>query len=208
MKIALLIITFVIGVAGWLKPNQTPTWLNITVVCALIAALIIEIVIDVKADKESRELKETIDRVHASETARPELELSVNGQRIEKREQRVSLEPAGANLKFELTLRNVGSAGATDVQAFLWVPEDLRIPFLGKHWIPSGNPAKPGVPGDKVAGVIEYVFVAPASIAAGNWMVLGHGQFPMLPEGMMVPLRLKVYASGDVFQEWTFGVRR
>jgi len=208
MKIALLILTFAVGLTGWLWPEQAPAWLTYLVLGAMTAMLAIEIYLERRDSKEAQEMHSKLVEIHSSETARPGLELTLNGVRIETREQLVPVPEGGEGPPFVLGLKNTGSATASDVQAFLWVPSDLPTLLLGKHWIHNGTPSKPGTDGtEHVAGVTEHAFLSPAAINVGNWLTLGNGKLPGLPKGTTIPMRLKVYANGGVFEEWTFGVR-
>ena len=209
MKIFLLILTFALGIIGWFKPETASESLQISAVCIMLLALIFEILLELKTEKEAAKMQSQLAEIHASETARPVFELSVNETQIHSREQSISLPEESDQLAFELKLRNIGRATATDIQAFLWVPEEIQIPFLGRHWISNDIPTKPGSPNNElVDGVKEYAFVSPVAINVKNWLTLGHGKLPLFNTGVEVPFRLKVYASGGTFQEWTFGVKQ
>ena len=209
MKIFLLILTFTLGIIGWFKPETASVWLQISAVCIMLLALIFEILLEIKTMKEAAQMQSQLAEIHTSETARPAFELSVNGTKIHSREQWISLPEENGQLAFELKLTNIGKATATEVQAFLWVSEEIQIPFLGRHWISNGIPTKPESPNNElVKGVKEYAFVSPVAINVKNWLTLGHGRLPLFQKGVEVPFHLKVYASGETFQEWTFGVKQ
>lgn len=207
MKVVLLCITALVAIAGWLKPNQTPQWLNISVIVATLIALAIEIRLDLRDDKEKEALRQQVAEMHASETARAKFELMVNGTLLEQDKQIIDMSVQSGLFPLELKIRNFGNTSGHDVQAFLWVPEEIEVQSLGNKWFFNGTPKKPSDGVQEIAGVKEYAFIAPAAINAQNWMITRPGQLNLGYQSQIVPMRLKLYAGGGVFQEWKFAIR-
>lgn len=206
MTYFLPIFAFVAGVAGWFRPEQTPRWLSVVVVMLLLATVVVEVIVKRKKEKDSRLLKREIGELSKKSNAKSKFEMSVNGTVVVEEGQLIPLAKKGDRLVFELQLRNIGNATATNIQAFLWAPKDLNIPTLGRHWRAHGIPKQPGHPNNPdIVEAFEYVFLSPASINAGNWLTMGNGRLESNIVGI-IPFRLKVYAEDGLFQEWTFGV--
>lgn len=207
MKIILLCLTALVAIAGWLKPRETPRSLNISVVAAIVVALGLQIYLDQQDAKENKTLQQQVAELHTSGTARAKFELMVNGASIEQDKQVIDISQQSGLFPLELRIRNVGDVSGHDVQAFLWIPEEIEIQSLGNKWSFNGTPKKPSDPIQEVAGVREYAFIAPAAINVHNWMITRPGQLNIVDQGQVVPMRLKLYAEGGVFQEWKFAVR-
>jgi len=208
MKIFLLVLNFILGIIGWFKPETASEWLQILIIFIMLLILIFEILLELKTTKEASKMRTQLVEIYASETARATFELYINRTQINSREQYISLPEKNGQLKFELILKNIGNATATNVQVFLWMPEKIQNPFLGRHWIFNGIPTKLGNSNNDFKGIKEYVFISPVAINVKNWLILGHGRLPLFQKGLEVPFRLKVYASGGIFQEWTFIVKQ
>lgn len=180
--------------------------LNIIVVILVMVVLGIEIHLNKLDSVEKENLRQQLEQVHASETARPKFEIILNGVLIENDKQVVNIQSQEGAYPLELRIRNTGSASAQDVQAFLWVPEEVELTSHGNGWTPNGVPNKPSNPTVKVQGVKEYVFLSPATINVNNWMTSRPGIL-RIPNGVqIVPMRLKLYSAEGVFSEWKFAV--
>lgn len=195
---------FILGVAGWFRPDQTPLWLSCVFVIFLFGNLIAEVIIRKRKEEDKEVLKKEIGDIHDKSNARSRFEMSVSGTVVSEERQLISLPKENAYLVFELRLRNIGNAMAKNIQAFLWAPNNLDIPSLSNHWIPNGVPLQPGHPDNpEVEGAFEYLYHFPYAIYPGNWLTMSHWRLKRGIDGK-IPFRLKVYAEGGLFQEWTF----
>jgi hypothetical protein len=207
VKIVALIIASILAVAGWLKPEETPTWLNIGAVAFFIIALGVDVWLELQTERENSELKKQIADLHSAATRKPSFALSLNGMDVSEGAQ-IGLSRSGDQYPFELSLMNSGNQTANGLQVHLLVPAQLRSTVLGVHWRHQGTPSVRAERGyQPLDGITQHSFISPVPIHPGDWLKLGQGRLAGPPNGMNpMPLKVKVSVEGGEKALWVFSV--